>query len=117
LLNPRKEVHGAWDPLDDALRSQGDGALGPTRIIVIYDDADSTSDDLEAETEETEIDESDRQLLEKLSIFRFGCSKQAAYSMLNFRTAKGERLSWTQAQSRPDGLIDKKLVRRNRHVV
>lgn len=112
LLNPRKEAHGAWDPLDSALRSQGDGSLGPTKIIVIYGDDDSITDDLE-----TEIDEGDRQLLEKLSIFRFGCSKQAAYSMLNFRTPMTQRLSWIQAQSQLDRLINTKLLRRNRNVV
>ncbi len=112
LLNPRKDVPGAWDPLDNALKAQGDGPIGPTRIIVVYGDEVRTSSEVECE-----IDESDRSLLEKLAVFRFGCPKQAAYSMLNFGTIPSQRLTWVQAQAQLDQLIKRKLLRRNRNVI
>lgn len=120
LLNPRREAHGAWDPLDSALRSQGDGPIGSTRIIVIYDADRTPSDyggDRTSHDNKLEISDEDRRLLEKLSLFRFGCSKQAAYSMLNFGVSEAERLTWLQAHDQLDRWVKRRLLRRNRNVV
>ena len=116
LLNggwKENEVTRGFDRLDAALRRYGPGALGhPTRILVVLDDnePDGAGRDLE-------LDEDDRRILEKLSVFRFGCSRQSAFSMINY-SRKGEApVSWLDAQDALERLIEEKLLRRNRNTV
>ena len=109
LLNPRKDMPGAYDPLDSALRLQGDGPIGPTRIVIIYGNDDHLS-----RMGNLGIDAGDREHIEKLSVFRFGCPKQAAYSILNYGIDKGQTLTWNDSQAILEHLIGKKLLQRNR---
>lgn len=108
LLNPRKEVARASDPLDDALLRAGvaaSGCLGPTRLLVIYGTPRNQEVAIPQRIAPEQLDH-----LARLAVFRFGISRQAAYSMLNFGRAESDRLEWTAARAAIEELIDLRAV-------
>lgn len=108
LLNPRRDAMRAPDPLDDALLRAGtaaNGCLGPTRVLVVYG---KPSQEEVAIPERIAPDLLDH--LARLAVFRFGVSRQAAYSMLNFGRVEGERLEWTAANAAIEELIKLRAV-------
>lgn len=113
LLNPRHPENKKTDFLDAALKQIGIGALHhPTRIIVILGESSGQHD-----PDAVEIDSEDRNVIEKLSIFRYGFSRQAAFSMLNFGDSDDGRVSWLDFELTIDRLLDKNLLRRSRNSI
>jgi hypothetical protein len=113
LLNPRHPENRKPDFLDAALKQHGEGALDhPTRIIVVLE-----GNEAEADVESHEFDLGDREILERLAIFRFGCSRQAAYSMVNFRREAGKTLSWKEFELAVDRLIKDRLLTSGRNTL
>lgn len=113
LLNPRHPGNHKSDYLDDALKRHGTGALGhPTRIIIVLGagDEDQTSGVIEMEPD-------DRDFLERIGLFRFGCSRQAAYAMANYGREPDERISWNGFEIAVDRLIAAKLLARSRNTL
>lgn len=103
LLNPRRDHTHAVDPLDEELLRAGsaaNGCLGTTRVLVVYGKSRHKDIAIPESIAPVLVDH-----LARLSVFRFGISKQAAYSMLNFERNDRERLDWTAAQETIDELI------------
>lgn len=102
LLNPCKNDRYAEDPLSEALSKHADtanGCLGPTRILVIYGKPKPFGTSLKRIPPEL-VDS-----LQRLSIFRFGFSIQAAHSMLNYGRESAELLNWLDVRLESDKLI------------
>ncbi len=113
LLNPTKGTRNtarkADDPLSEALLRMGGGRLGPTRIIVIQG-SQSTSPWPFPE----DLSDDDRAALRRLSIFRYGFSRQAAYSIINFRRPTADNREWPEIMEQLGRLVQKGLLKRTR---
>lgn len=114
LLNPSKDDQSAVHYLNEALLREGNGSFGPTRIIVIYGRPSVQHSDLPPA-----LDANDRETLERLAVFRFDFSVQAAYAVLNYDRPNRERLAWTEVEDRLAALVAKRGVftTRGRHYV
>lgn len=102
LLNPCKNDPYAEDPLSEALGIDADiinGCLGPTRILVVHGKPKTFGMPLKNIPPEL-VDS-----LQRLSIFRFGFSIQAAHSMLNYGREVAGLLNWLDVRVERDRLI------------
>lgn len=111
LLNPRKDDPSAVDPLNQYLIAKGPGPLGNTKIIVIHG---KPRESIEPFDIRLDLDSTQSGLLEQLSIFRYGFSKQAAFSMGNFPRSASEKLDWGSFNEVLSSLIRLDLVRQSR---
>ena len=111
LLNPTIEDWNAENPLNEKLLAKGPGPLGNTKIIVIYGDG-AASDRFYPSN--FQLDNGQIALLEKLSVFRFGFTKQAAFSMANFQLGTADGLEWIAFNELLSSLIRLDLIRRSR---
>lgn len=109
LLNPSKDDQSVFHHLNDAFRREGEGILGPTRIIVIYG-----SPSAEPRALPPSLDALDREALERLAVFRFDFSIQSAYALLNYKRPLQLRLAWTDVDEKLQTLIAKKVVYKTR---
>jgi hypothetical protein len=110
LLNPRLRTNNKRDYLDEALKRHDRGASGlQTRIIVVLPE-DSHS---EAAPVDTPLATEERALLERLSIFRFGCNRHAGFAMANFEAEPTAQFSWKDYERTSHGLIEKGLLLAN----
>ncbi|KCZ85076.1 hypothetical protein HAD_05325 [Hyphomonas adhaerens MHS-3] len=113
LLNPRHPENHKRDFLDEALKRFGGGALNhPTRIIVVLPGDEELSDN-----RGSVLEQADRDILERLAVFRFGFSRQAAFSMANFRREVEGRLSWKEFELAAGRLIKNKLLTGSRDIL
>ena len=111
LLNPRHPSNHKRDYLDEALkRHDRSGRDIGARIVVVL------AEDQQTELEPADVDlmPEDRALLERLSIFRFGCSRHAAYAMANFDIEPAARLQWKQFEQSVQRLIGDRLLSASR---
>lgn len=107
LLNPRHPSNHKYDYLDEALkRHDRSGRELGTRIVVVL------AEDEQPETtqQDVDLDSEDRALLERLSIFRFGFSRHAAYALFNFNVEPAGRRGWKDFEQRVHRLIAARLV-------
>lgn len=109
LLNPSKDNPHVQHQLNEALASEAEGRLGRTRIIVIYGPPDHSAADLP-----DNLDADDKDNLERLAVFRFDFSIQAAYAMLNYARPITERLSWSDVDEALRKLVAKRVLCRTR---
>ena len=105
LLNASKDDPSAIHYLNEALRQEGEGSLGPTRIVVIY----GPPNQLRTELVDA-LDADDRNALERLAVFRFDFSIQAAYAALNYDRPSRERIAWLEVDERLKALVAKRAV-------
>ena len=93
LLNPRLPTNNKFDYLDEALKrySQNDRGL-ETRVIVVLRE-DTPNAPMPA-LDEIELPHTERMVLERLALFRFGCNRHAGFAMANFETSDEDRLDW-----------------------
>lgn len=93
LLNPRLPTNNKFDYLDEALKrySQNDRGL-ETRVIVVLRE-DTPTAPMPA-LDEIELSHTERMVLERLALFRFGCNRHAGFAMANFETSDEDRLDW-----------------------
>jgi hypothetical protein len=116
LLNPRLRSNNKFDYLDAALKkySQSDRGL-ETRVIVVL------SEDLpiaEAQfLDDVELSDIERKLLERLAIFRFGCSRHAGFAMANFDTGRDDQLDWPSYEAVLGELWRRRLIAVTRNVI
>jgi len=104
LLNPSKNNPNAAHPLNEALIGEGGGSLS-TRIIVVYGQPSTRSTELPES-----LDADDEDALRRLAVFRFDCSKQAAYAMMNYKRPSDERLAWPDVDERLKALIARRVL-------
>lgn len=104
LLNASKDDPNARHPLNEALVNEGGGSLG-TRIIVVYGPPRPQSVDLPVG-----LDANDKEALERLAVFRFDFSMQAAYAMMNYGRPQHLRLAWPEVDERLRRLIAKRVL-------
>lgn len=113
LLNPRHHDNNKEDYLDRALKGRPVGPFGhSSRIIIVYD-----TDGVEPQTKDVAIDADQRALLERLAVFRFGCSRQAAFAMANYGRETKESLGWKQFEIAIDELIQARLLITSRNTL
>lgn len=105
LLNASKYDRSAVHYLNEALRQEGDGSLGPTRIVVVHGLPHQMRNE---PVDALEVD--DRKALERLAVFRFDFSIQAAYAALNYDRPSRERLPWLEVDERLKALVAKRAV-------
>jgi hypothetical protein len=119
LLNPREASCPAH--LYDALQSLDESrsaVLGSTRLIVLYPQREVMERTLTASTDsETPADcdaesQKDRELLERLSIFRYSFTSQSAAVVLNH--GREAKLEWQQVKTLLDGWHREHKVFRHR---
>jgi hypothetical protein len=104
LLNASKDDPNARHPLNEALVNEGGGSLG-TRIIVVYGPVRLQSAELP-----DGLDANDKEALERLAVFRFDFSMQAAYAMMNYGRPQHLRLAWPEVDERLRTLIAKRVL-------
>jgi hypothetical protein len=104
LLNPTKDDSNARHPLNEALISGEAGSLG-TRIIVVYGESSVQPSELPES-----FDEEERDALDRLAVFRFNFSKQAAFAMMNYNRESDQRLVWQDVDERLKTLITKQAL-------
>ena len=109
LLNPSRDDAYAPHHLNAALLRQGLGSLGRTRIIVVHGGSTPRA----AEWPDT-LDLDDKDALERLALFRFGFSKQAAYTMMNYDRPEEQRLEWVEVDQKLSHLLAKRALYRTR---
>src|SRR5205823_6775660 len=56
------------------------------------------------------LDANDADALQRLAVFRFDFSVQAAYAMMNYGRPRDQRLSWAEVADRLRNLVDKKML-------
>ena len=111
LLNPRHPSNHKPDHLDAALkRHDHTGRHFGTRIIVVH----AEEGQLGSPQQEVELAPADRALLERLSLFRFGCSRAAGYAMANFHLEPVARLNWKDFEKAVRRLIAIRLLSASR---
>jgi hypothetical protein len=96
LLNTSKENRTAAHPLNKALFKLGKGAIGHTRIIVVFGQPEIKCDNLPDTISDDEMD-----ILRRLAVYRFGFSKQAAYAIINHDKSDAQYIEWS--------VVDKKI--------
>lgn len=107
LLNPRHSSNRKPDYLDEALkRSDGGGRDLGTRIVILLAEEQQP----ESVKQNAEVASEDRALLERLSIFRFGCSRHAGYAMANFDVEPAAWLNWKDFEQTVQRLIVAKFI-------
>jgi hypothetical protein len=113
LLNPRHPGNDKFDHLDKALKKLGVGGMQhATRIIVVYgEEPEPTATELNILSDE------DQRALERLALFRFGCSQQSAFSIINHLQGGEEPASWRDVQEILGRLIKAKVLRKSRHML
>lgn len=109
LLNPSKDTPHVRHPLNEALESASDGPLGGTRVVVVYGAPEPKAADLP-----DTLSPDDKDHLERLSVFRFGFTIQAAYAMLNFGRQPEGRLAWIEVDDKVRTLVAKRVLSRTR---
>ena len=97
LLNPNK---GGPQALNKALLQLGNNSLGNTRIIIVHGQPDPSrivhgQPDRNPIELLKELGPDDKEYLERLAVFRFGFSIQAAYSIIG-SLGNDQSLSWTK---------------------
>jgi hypothetical protein len=105
LLNASKENPYAPHALNEALLREGPSSLGCTRIVVVYGQPIQKSSGLP-----DTLDTRSREALERLAVFRFDFSKQAAYAMMNFGRPHHDRLTWAEVDETLETLAAKKAL-------
>lgn len=105
LLNASMDNPKAPHHLDEALRKDGYGSLGPTRIIVVH----GCPSPARAALPDTLVAD-ERDALERLAVFRFDFTIQAAYAVLNYDRPSRQRLAWIDVEERVGALVTKRAV-------
>jgi hypothetical protein len=104
LLNASKDDPNAPHLLNEALVNEGGGSLG-TRIIVVYGPPRPQSAELP-----DVLDANDKEALERLAVFRFDFSMQAAYAMMNYGRTQHQRLAWPEVDEKLRTLVKKRVL-------
>jgi hypothetical protein len=111
LLNPRHHLNHKRDYLDEALkRYDRTGRTLGTRIVVVL----AEDEELAPAQVDVNLLPEDRALLDRLSIFRFGSSRHAAYAMANFDVEKRSLIDWKRFEQSVLRLRDAGLVAESR---
>lgn len=109
LLNPSRETAHVQHLLNEALVRHGVGRVGGTKIIVLYGPKAETAmpvpEDLDAEQ---------RDMLERVAVFRFDFSIQDAFVMMNYGRDQAGRRPWLQVHQVLTDLTAKGLLQRAR---
>lgn len=106
LLNPTKGKPNAPWPLREALYNLGKGAIGHTRIVVVYGTTKAEDGKFPNGTSEEEKD-----LLSRMAVYRFGFSKQAAYAIINHDRLDAPRITWSAVEEILQVFRSKGIVR------
>lgn len=116
LLNPRHRSNNKRDYLDEALKRHDRGGRAlPIRIVVVLsEDAPPKSLPL---SDEIVLPPEERALLERLALFRFGCSRHAGFAMSNFDKQTDDRLEWSDYEHVLRGLLRGRLIATSRNTV
>lgn len=116
LLNPRLRTNNKFDYLDAALKkySQSDRELETRVIVVLSEDAPIAEAPF---LDDIELPDRQRKLLERLAMFRFGCSRHSGFAMANFDTARDDQLDWPGYEAVLGDLRRRRLIAVTRNVI
>jgi len=114
LLNPKHPDNRKHNYLDEALKRHGQGALGhPTRIIVVT----HPQAPRQADTDDDALVSEDHDLLQRLEIFRFGCTRQVGFAMARFDRPPDAPMHWEAFEQSVQRLITGRWLTRNRNIL
>jgi hypothetical protein len=116
LLNPRHPSNNKRDYLDAALKQLDNGGQSlPTRIVVVLKDGEPSDAPVVSDT--GDVTQVERALLNRLGLFRFGCSRHAGFAMVNFDAKPEEQMEWPAYENALRRLFDSHLLSASRDVV